>query len=392
MAENSQQRSALKDFLASIATIKGDLSNITAPPFVLSTQSTTELPSYWSEYPSIFTAAASGESPAERALLVLKWFLLCLKRQQYGGRAESEGVKKPLNAFLGELFLATFGEGDNATTLVSEQVSHHPPVTACSLRADAAGIRADGFACQKITFNGSVNVHQMGHAVLSLTRHEESYLIPLPAVKVSGIITGTPYPELTGHYILPSSSGYVSEIDFSGKKTLGFGGEKHHVDAAVYDHKDRQKPIYSITGQWNGQMTISDSEGKQLGSFSPQDLQPTPATLPPLDSQSPYESRRAWADVSSALNKGDMQGASDAKNVLEEAQRAQRAKREARSAEQEWQPLFFRKEQRDERWEVFSHLLTEEQRKGSEENGFWVVDARNANAKRPFREGKPWEK
>ncbi|KAL9620607.1 MAG: hypothetical protein Q9160_004861 [Pyrenula sp. 1 TL-2023] len=151
MSEISQNRSSLKEFLAILAvltpfrriqflalpsfvflsaTIPGDLSNITAPPFVLAPHSAVEFPAYWAEHPSIFVAPASEPDPARRALLVLKWFLSSLKQQQYGGRDEKEGVKKPLNAFLGELFVARWeggdekekGEGIGETRLVSEQV------------------------------------------------------------------------------------------------------------------------------------------------------------------------------------------------------------------------------------------------------------------------------
>ena len=118
----------------SIATIRGDLSNITAPPFVLATKSAVEFPAYWAEHPDIFVAPASESDPQRRALLVLKWFLAALRQQQYAGRGEKEGVKKPLNAFLGELFLASFdgGNGVTGTTrLVSEQVRYVelPPST-----------------------------------------------------------------------------------------------------------------------------------------------------------------------------------------------------------------------------------------------------------------------
>ena len=56
---------------------------------------------------------------------MLKWFLAALKQQQYAGRYEKDGVKKPLNAFLGELFLASFEPDAGAkgtTKLISEQV------------------------------------------------------------------------------------------------------------------------------------------------------------------------------------------------------------------------------------------------------------------------------
>ncbi|KAF2225150.1 hypothetical protein BDZ85DRAFT_280344 [Elsinoe ampelina] len=396
---NPNQRSALKDFLGSIATIKGDLSNITAPPFVLSTQSTTELPSYWAEYPSIFVAPALCDDPKERALLVLRWFLSCLRRQQYGGRPESEGVKKPLNAFLGELFVATFpspsAEGDTVqvgeTRLIAEQVSHHPPITACCLWNETHGVRAEGYACQKITFNGSVNIKQMGHAIITLEKWNETYLIPLPAVKVSGILSGVPYPELGGHYQIISSSGYVAEIDFSGKRVLGFGGEKHHVHAAIFETSDENKktPLYEIEGAWNGAMVVKDAEGKETDTWNVQDLTPVPPQVPSDEEQSPYESRRAWAGVIASLNKGDMQGVVDAKSKVEEAQRSQRNKRAEQ--EKEWNTLFFKKVKKDEEFAKLSKSIRQEQVQDSESHGFWKFDRGTEGTSRPFREGKPWD-
>jgi len=67
-------------------------------------------------------AAAGSDDPAERALLVLRWFVSALQNQQYAGRSEEEGVKKPLNAFLGEIFVARWEDESGTTRLVSEQV------------------------------------------------------------------------------------------------------------------------------------------------------------------------------------------------------------------------------------------------------------------------------
>lgn len=105
-----------------LATVRGDLSNITAPPFLLAPQSIVELPSYWAEKPSIFVAPALEPNPQKRALLVLKWFLCSLKQQCYVGRDVKDGVKKPLNAFLGEMFLGRFHDGKESTRVISEQV------------------------------------------------------------------------------------------------------------------------------------------------------------------------------------------------------------------------------------------------------------------------------
>ena len=110
----------------SIASFNGDLSSLTAPPFILSSTSLTEYSAYWAEHPAVFVAPARESDPEKRALLVLKWFLTTL-HQQYCSRSEKLGSeKKPLNPFLGELFIGKwFTDTDpeiGETTLISEQV------------------------------------------------------------------------------------------------------------------------------------------------------------------------------------------------------------------------------------------------------------------------------
>jgi oxysterol-binding protein-related protein 9/10/11 len=95
---------------------------LTAPPFILSAISLVEFSSYWAEHPAIFVAPAYEEDPQKRALLVLKWFLSTLK-QQYASRSDKYGnEKKPLNPFLGELFLGKWQDEAGTTELISEQV------------------------------------------------------------------------------------------------------------------------------------------------------------------------------------------------------------------------------------------------------------------------------
>ena len=98
---------------------------MTAPPFILSTTSLTEFSAYWAEHPALLVAPAKESDPEKRALLVLKWFLSTL-HQQYCSRSEKLGSeKKPLNPFLGELFLGSWNDGEvGETTLISEQVKY----------------------------------------------------------------------------------------------------------------------------------------------------------------------------------------------------------------------------------------------------------------------------
>ena len=82
----------------------------------------TEIPSCWTERPSAFAAPALEPDPAKRALLVLKWFIGALKSQFYIGKDPKLGIKKPLNAFLGELFLGSYTDERATARLVVEQV------------------------------------------------------------------------------------------------------------------------------------------------------------------------------------------------------------------------------------------------------------------------------
>jgi len=74
------QGSVWTSFLKSIATFSGDLSNLTAPPFILSPVSLTEFPAYWCEHPELFAAIVDGKTPEDRAIRVLKWFIVCFVR------------------------------------------------------------------------------------------------------------------------------------------------------------------------------------------------------------------------------------------------------------------------------------------------------------------------
>lgn len=296
-------------------------------------------------------------------------------------------MKKPLNAFLGEVFIGSCGPNGDETKLVSEQVSHHPPVTACYLWNEKAGVRAEGFTRQEITFSGSVNIQQIGHAVLHLDQYDEDYLIPLPNVKVKGILTGGPYPELTEPCTIVSSAGFVAEVDFSGKKLLGMGGEKNHVEAKIYktEDKKREKPIFTVEGNWTESLTFKDSKGETIDTYNIASAASTEFQTLSLDQQDPWESRKAWNGVISSINAGDMKGVAEHKNKLENAQRELRTKGE--TSEENWRALFFAKEGSDP---VAEKLLgvTGQTLDVESTCGVWKADRQKVKEfKRPFREG-----
>lgn len=379
--------SALKDFLSFLATVSGDISHITAPPFILAPQSLTEFPSYWAERPSLFTAPAHESSPERRALLVLKLYLASLQRQYYVGRTVQEGLKKPLNPFLGELFFCEFtdvdltSEKDSTSTVrvVSEQVSHHPPTTACYLSADDDGVHAQAYSTQHTTLSGtSIIVRQSGHALYTIDKYNETYLFPLPDVRARGVISGVPWPELDDVCKIVSTSGFTAEMTFVGKKF--WRGERNIFEASIYRTADENKEaIFTVSGNWSSRFSIFNSAGKEIEVFDlaePQN-QPVPMTIQPVDQQSPWESRRAWQATFDAIRKGDQGAIVREKSKVEDAQRQLRKKEQAEG--KKWDTMFFtRSDETEDTSDVVQKLF--EQYEDSEANrlrgtnGCWTFD------------------
>lgn len=378
----SNNRSALKSFLGSVASVKGDLSNITAPPFLLAEHSTVEVPQYWANHPNLFVAPALAKTPEERALRVLKWFLGSLKNQQYAGRKPADGVKKPLNAFLGELFIGSFKDDEaGETKVIAEQVGHHPPVTACYFRNEKHGISGQGFTCQEITFSTNVSIKQKGYAIQHIDEYDEDHLVPVPDVRIKGILGGTLYPELNGNYSIVSTSGYCSDIKFGGKGYLG-GGTKNGVEARVYNEKNPSQSIYTLDGSWVDSYIIKDSKGKTIETYIVDAERSVPLSIEDEAEQDPWESRRAWKGVREAIKKNDMKATGDAKSLIEEGQRQLRNQEQARG--QKWQPVFFRQQKEESAMQKL--IAMAKHNFGIDQaGGIWRVDKEAVvNARKPY--------
>ena len=433
---------------------------MTGPPSLLAPCSVVEAGRCWAERPGVLAAPALESCPRRRALLVLRWFLISLRSQLYFGAvepADADGSKpgpepradnapgkpslrKPLNAFLGELFFASWTDRDDTTTtttattthLVAEQVSHHPPITAVHVADRAHGVRADGYARVEMTFGAAagVLVRRIGHATLRLDRvpgdgeeegGKEDWLVPLPDVRVRGFFSaaggggggggGGLYPEVEGTYHLASSGAFAAEVRFFGE---GWGGrlfgwpaaagrrrKRNSFEARVYrkttgagetprEERTEMEVVYEVAGVWSEGWTVRDGRtGEVVEEYAVDGAGNGPAAMEiaPVEEQDPWESRRAWAGVLRGLRTGDMRTVVAEKSRIEQAQREMRASEAARGVARE--PLLFRSRPGDEH-EVF-HRLAERldwQLHADKTKGVWRVDdARLTNLRRPFRPG-----
>lgn len=225
----------------------------------------------------------------------------------------------------------------------------------------------------------------MGHAILHVDKYDEDYLIPLPSVKVQGLLTGTPYPELVGSYQIASSSGFVAEIDFSGKKLFGMSGKKNGLQASLYgpDDESRKKPLYTVEGTWNDKFTIRDETmGKDVETYDTSANPATPLEVADMEVQDEWESRKAWGDTIQSLNAGQMQAVSDAKSKVEQGQREMRRQEEQKG--EKWEPVFFRSDSQDERFSKLGGIAGISAEEDAQ-YGFWKFDWDRADkARKPF--------
>jgi hypothetical protein len=329
----------LKDVLSYFAAVKGDLSNVTAPPFILAPRSAIEIPAAWACHHDVFLQPADEPDAGVRALLLAKNYVCSLK--QLVDADSADAGKKPLNPFLGELFLGTFSDkAGSQSQLIVEQVSHHPPVTACSIYNKERGISSIGFVGQETSFSlvSGVAVRQTGYAIIKDDKHNEQSLMTMPTILVKGVATGNPYPELEGPSYITSSSGYLTKIEFHGKGKLGFG-QKNQVVAEVFAPDNRDKPLYRITGQWTGTLTIQDASKTTLEEFHVDQIPISTLKVAPIEEQTPWESRRAWWKVTQGIKNHDIEKVYAHKSAIEESQRRRRLEEEKQGVE--WNRLFF---------------------------------------------------
>lgn len=205
-----------------------------------------------------------------------------------------------------------------------------------------------GYNAQRASFSKTINIKQIGHAVLSVPvpskpGERETYLITLPSLHVEGLIFGAPFVELDGASYITSSTGFTAKTQYLGKGWVS--GKKNSFTATLYPTGNEKEVLYNCAGQWTKAFEIHTGPAKHN---SPKTLVETwdPDTTPtselivaPQEKQHPLESRRAWAGVAEGIAKGDMDLVAREKSKIEQAQRAMRLKERAEG--RQWERRYF---------------------------------------------------
>ncbi|XP_053323281.1 oxysterol-binding protein-related protein 1 isoform X2 [Spea bombifrons] len=157
-----------------------------------------------------------------------------------------ERTGKPFNPLLGETYELV--REDLGFRLISEQVSHHPPISAFHAEGTTKDFVFHGSIYPKLKFWGkSVEAEPKGIITLELPKHNESYTWTNPTCCVHNIIVGKLWIEQYGNMeITNHKTGEKCILNF---KPCGlFGKELHKVEGYIQDKS--KKKLCCLYGKW----------------------------------------------------------------------------------------------------------------------------------------------
>ncbi|KAM4840963.1 oxysterol-binding protein-related protein 1 isoform 2-T3 [Thomomys bottae] len=360
-----------------------ELSKITMPVIFNEPLSFLQRLTEYMEHTYLIHKASSLSDPVERMQCVAAFAVSAVASQW-------ERTGKPFNPLLGETYELV--RDDLGFRLISEQVSHHPPISAFH----AEGLNNDfifhGSIYPKLKFWGkSVEAEPKGTITLELLEHNEAYTWTNPTCCVHNIIVGKLWIEQYGNVeITNHRTGDKCVLNF---KPCGlFGKELHKVEGYIQDKS--KKKLCALYGKWteclysvdpatfeaykknDKRNTEEKKNSKQMSNSEESDEMPMPdsesvfvipgsvllwriAPRPPnsaqmynftsfamvlnevdkeMESVIPKTDCRLRPDIR-AMENGEIDQASEEKKRLEEKQRAARKNRS--KSEEDWKTRWF---------------------------------------------------
>ncbi|XP_022868698.1 oxysterol-binding protein-related protein 3C-like, partial [Olea europaea var. sylvestris] len=166
---------------------------------------------------------------------------------------------KPFNPILGETYeLVNHG----GITFISEQVSHHPPMSAG--HAENEHFTYDVTSKLKTKFLGnSVDVYPVGRTRVTLKRDGVVLDLVPPPTKVNNLIFGRTWVDSPGEMVMTNlTTGDKVVLYF--QPCGWFGANRYEVDGYVYNADEEPKIL--MTGKWSESLSYQpcDLEGEPL--------------------------------------------------------------------------------------------------------------------------------
>ncbi|OQE30060.1 hypothetical protein PENSTE_c002G05716 [Penicillium steckii] len=370
--------SKLKTFLSILRKFVG-VTDIASVRFSLPAQLLEPRPNleYWNylDRPETFASIGKSDDELGRMLEVLRfWFTKDLKYIK--GKP-----CKPYNSTLGEFFRCSWevpdfipeesnlpgvdAEKENTAkdenekvkiSYLTEQTSHHPPVSAFYIDCAERGVSARGFDQLSAKFTGtSIRVspgqHNLGIFVNIEKRDNEEYQLTHPHAHLGGLLRGALSVTVTDTCYMTCPKTRMKAI-LQYMEEGWIGRTQNRLEGVIFRYdpdndtttktKDvRESDILArISGSWHGKIYYTPAGSKEailLIDITP--LFPAEKEIPPSETQLSNESLKFWSEVTNAITGKQYTEATKLKQDIEERQRQRAAER--KEQEIEWKPRFF---------------------------------------------------
>ncbi|KAK0541017.1 hypothetical protein OC842_000223 [Tilletia horrida] len=255
-------------------------------------------------------------------------------------------------------------KGKQRVVFLTEQVSHHPPISSYYVECNAgpnSAVSLYGVDQISAKFTGTtvkVNAGSQNQGVFARIERGhgagEEYQMTHPTASVNGLLRGNLWIALTdAEYVTcRGSEGKQLRAIVEHKDESWVGKAKYAFEGVVYEYEGdpeqykrvkevpQDKVLATIEGSWKGRITYTkrgEKEPRLLANIA--DLDTIPKSVRPLQSQGELESRRIWEPVISAILSKQYGEATKAKQVIEQRQRDIAAERRRKG--EEFVPQYF---------------------------------------------------
>lgn len=293
------------------------------------------------EYCDLINNAISAncvEATGEKILRIASFAVSYLSSM----RAKERNSRKPFNPLLGETFELV--REDFGIRLISEKVSHRPPVFAMYVESNHWNLSFSPAPAQKF-WGKNAEITTKGNVTLSINTTGEIFTWNQPSSLLKNIIAGEKYSEPSSSITVKSNNGQKAVVEFA--KGGMFSGRSEDLTIKAFDAHSKKELPYTVEGKWTETLTLKTKSTEKLiwtcGKLLPNSQKKFgftefAGTLNKItelekDQLAPTDSRLR-PDMK-AYEGGDLSTAERVKNELEEDQRQRRKVMENEGKEHE---------------------------------------------------------
>ncbi|KAJ8004803.1 hypothetical protein DPEC_G00140100 [Dallia pectoralis] len=300
------------------------------------------------EYSELLDQAANTEDPYERMVYVATFAV-----SGYASSYHRSGGK-PFNPVLGETYECD--RPDKGFRFVAEQVSHHPPISACHAESKNFIFWQDMRWKNKF-WGKSMEIVPVGTTHVILPGFGDHYEWNKVTSCIHNILSGQRWIEHYGEICIKNSGTNICQCKVTFVKAKYWNSNVNEVEGSITDHKG--KVIHRLFGKWNEGIYYGDPPSSTciwranampadhelyygFTKFAMELNEPDPSLkplLPPTDTRLRLDQR--------LLEEGDLEAAEEQKQKIEHQQRDRRRVLDQTGVTH--QPKFFRKS-KDDTW------------------------------------------